>query len=331
MVHALIVMHMPTEIQLSTGEKITLRPGLPPGADFPVLPGSRPAWAQTQSIQIIMQELKGEGYSLRLWIARILDQLNAAGKLHKEGLYGLFMLNNGVRQELKSIGKMHIREEQYAGYLTPPTNWTVRFQGQKEYQAIDLYCSPELLKELERYFPEIGSFPRSKGEALPGKTFWIQPGMMDTCHQILHCSFDESTRQFYFDLKIRELMYQILENAFRHDRPGLRFSNWEIARILKAREILGQYIADKPPSIQALSRLVLLNQLKLKKGFRQYFHVGIFEWIHEKKMQRARHLVLNTDMPIKEIGRQVGYSRTSNFITAFGRRFGITPTRLRRQ
>jgi AraC-like DNA-binding protein len=42
-------------------------------------------------------------------------------------------------------------------------------------------------------------------------------------------------------------------------------------------------------------------------------------------------LLLTTNKPIKDICSSVGYPRITNFITAFRRRFGVTPGSLRRQ
>lgn len=79
-----------------------------------------------------------------------------------------------------------------------------------------------------------------------------------------------------------------------------------------------------------LARQVALNEFKLKTGFRKYFDSGIFEWLMEQKMQQAKKLILNTNKPVKEISAMVGYPRTTNFITAFRRQFGVTPGALRR-
>lgn len=154
--------------------------------------------------------------------------------------------------------------------------------------------------------------------------------MKEIINQILNCPYDEATRQFYFDLKVRELLYQLLETAFKTNPSQQYFTPFEIARIHEARDILESYISKKPPSIRSLSRKVALNEYKLKTGFKQYFNASIFDWLIDRKMQHARHLILSTNRPIKDICAMVGYPRTTNFITAFRRRFGMTPGSLRR-
>jgi len=42
-------------------------------------------------------------------------------------------------------------------------------------------------------------------------------------------------------------------------------------------------------------------------------------------------LLQTTNKPIKEICTLVGYPRTTNFITAFRKRFGVTPGSFRRE
>jgi AraC-like DNA-binding protein len=155
--------------------------------------------------------------------------------------------------------------------------------------------------------------------------------MKEITSQILNCPFDIATRQFYFDIKVRELLYQILEHAYKRKLTDYSFTPWEVKKLHEAKDILELHISKKPPIIKALAKQVALNQFKLKTGFRQFFNSGIFEWLLEKKMQHAKELVLNTNIPIKAISGMVGYPLTTNFITAFRRRFSVTPGSLRRK
>ncbi|HEY0433565.1 MAG TPA: helix-turn-helix transcriptional regulator, partial [Chitinophagaceae bacterium] len=169
------------------------------------------------------------------------------------------------------------------------------------------------------------------GMLLRNKTCWSLPAMQEITNQLLSCPYDESTLRFYFDLKVRELLFQILENAYKRKPEEHVFTPWEVSKIHQARTILENYVSRKPPSIRSLSKQVALNVFKLKTGFRQYFSTGIFEWLIERKMQHAKGLILTTNKPIKEICRLVGYPLSTNFITAFRRRFGCTPGSLRRK
>lgn len=323
---------MAIELTLSNGELLEFQPGLPSDYAGPILHGAGALSTKTNIAELVLQELTGEHYSIRFIIGKFLKRVNASGWIHTDGLYSYFMLKNGTRKKFDTIGKLHIRQDQYTCFFTESTDCSAIFEKNNEFRALDFFYSPKLLKELLPFFPELKNvLLSSPGMILPGKTGWTLPSMKEITTQILNCPYDEATRQFYFDLKVRELLYQILENAFRRKATAQFFTPWETARIHEARNILENYISKKPPSIRSLSRQVALNEFKLKVGFKQYFNAGIFEWLMEQKMQHAKHLILTTNKPIKDICAMVGYPRTTNFITAFRRRFGMTPGSLRRQ
>ena len=323
---------MAIEFTLSNGGQLEFQSGLPADYNGPILRGAIALSSRTNIAELVVQELTGEHYSIRFIVCKFLRQVTATANIHGRGLYSYFMLKSGLRREIGSIGKLHLRQDQFACFFTEPTLCSARFEKDKEYRALDLFYSPGLLEELIQFFPEIGDvLESSSATLLSGRTFWALPCMKEITNQILNCPFDEATRQFYFDLKVREFLFQLLQNAYRKDHKEYYFTPWETARIHQARSILETHISGKPPTIRVLSRRVALNEFKLKTGFRQFFGAGIFEWLMEQKMQHAKELLLTTNKPIKDICAMVGYPRTTNFITAFRRRFGMTPGSLRRQ
>lgn len=322
---------MAIELTLSNGNgPLEFEKGLLPDYNGPKLRGAIALSAKTNYGQLIIQELKTEEYSIRLSVVKFLKSITASGSLNARGLYSFFLLKNGLRKDFKSIGKLHLRQDQYSCFFTEPITCKARFERNIEFRTLDIYYTPQFLEELLPYFPELKQvLSDTSTTVLPEKKCWMLPPMNEIINQILDCPYDDSTCGFYFELKVRELLYQMLENAFKRKISDIHFTPWEVAKIHEARKILETYISKKPLSFRSLSRQVALNSLKLKKGFRQYFNMGIFEWLAEQKMQHARNLVLTTNKPIKAIGQQVGYTRSTNFITAFRKRFGTTPRALR--
>ncbi len=322
---------MNIELTLSNDSILEFQPGLPPDYNGPLLRGSTAVCAKTNLAEVVLQQLTGIDYFIRLSSGRLLKKIFAKGWATQYGLYSNFILKNDARKELNSIGKFHLRKDQYISYLTKETNCSVLFGKNEDFCTMDFFYSPKLLQELVPFFPELQELlQKSPQTILNGTGGWSIPSMKEITNQILGCPYDENTRQFYYDLKVRELLYQLLEVSFKRDIKSYHFTPFETARIHEARSILKNYIDKKPPSIKSLSKQVALNEFKLKSGFRKYFHSGIFEWLMEQKMQHAKQLILNTNKPIKEISSLVGYPRTTNFITAFRRLFGLTPGSLRR-
>ncbi|WP_238393438.1 helix-turn-helix transcriptional regulator [Myxacorys almedinensis] len=80
-----------------------------------------------------------------------------------------------------------------------------------------------------------------------------------------------------------------------------------------------------PPSLLALARQVGLNDCKLKQGFQQVFHTTAFGYLRHYRMERARQLLMDSEVSIEQVAKMVGYSDRSRFAAAFRKEFGVNP------
>lgn len=83
--------------------------------------------------------------------------------------------------------------------------------------------------------------------------------------------------------------------------------------------------ACNPPTIKSLSKMVFLNEQKLKAGFSKYYHMSIGEYTTFIRMSIAENLLSTTDLSIDEIASKVGYNYSGNFSKMFKKFHGITP------
>lgn len=95
----------------------------------------------------------------------------------------------------------------------------------------------------------------------------------------------------------------------------------------QARERL---LADlsAPPTIAELAMETGLNQLKLKKGFKQQFGDSIYRFFLMHRMERARELL--HDHSVTDAAIILGYSNISHFSNAFRKQFGVLPGEMKR-
>jgi AraC family transcriptional regulator, transcriptional activator of pobA len=56
----------------------------------------------------------------------------------------------------------------------------------------------------------------------------------------------------------------------------------------------------------------------------------VLEWIAERRMAEARRLLVETDLPVEEVGQRVGYADAHYFVRVFRRGHGATPLGWRR-
>jgi AraC family transcriptional regulator, transcriptional activator of the genes for pyochelin and ferripyochelin receptors len=152
--------------------------------------------------------------------------------------------------------------------------------------------------------------------------------MRSVLDQILNCPFTGNTRRIYLESKCLELIALKLEQFKQGDRydrkPLCSLKPDDVDRIYLARDIITQNVHN-PPSLMQLARQVGLNDFKLKLGFRQIFRTTVFGYLHRHRMERARQLLSDRRMNVKEVAQAVGYANQSRFAAAFRKQFGINP------
>lgn len=103
----------------------------------------------------------------------------------------------------------------------------------------------------------------------------------------------------------------------------------DINAIQKAHDILTKE-ACNPPTINALSKMVFLNEQKLKAGFSAKYHMSIGQYTTSIKMNIAENLLSTTELSIDEISKIVGYNYSGNFVKMFKKTHGKTPLAFRK-
>jgi len=95
-----------------------------------------------------------------------------------------------------------------------------------------------------------------------------------------------------------------------------------------------QYIHNHYPddlSLDILAKKVYLSPQYLSALFIEQNGYGLNKYIKSVRMEKARDLLLNTDLSVKDISQRVGYSNLSYFCKSFATDFGMTPDRFRTQ
>lgn len=101
-----------------------------------------------------------------------------------------------------------------------------------------------------------------------------------------------------------------------------------VSKIHDALDILNRDFC-KPLSLHSLALAVGTNECYLKAGFRHEFHLSVYAYLFEYRMKMAINYLLDTQKTIEEVSKLVGYEYAGHFITAFKRRFRITPLEFR--
>ncbi|HKR00218.1 MAG TPA: helix-turn-helix transcriptional regulator [Pyrinomonadaceae bacterium] len=89
--------------------------------------------------------------------------------------------------------------------------------------------------------------------------------------------------------------------------------------------------ADLRPeiSINELAKSLNLSESRLRHLFKAETGVSPMQYLKAQRIQRARKLLENTFLSVKEVMMEVGAKDKSHFIRDFKKAFGLSPSQLR--
>lgn len=146
--------------------------------------------------------------------------------------------------------------------------------------------------------------------------------MREKIFELLENPYEGKTRAYYYENAIRDLALHHI-NAPIMNIPG-KLTEKERAAVYAADAIIAQNI-ERHIKIADLARMVHSNTEVLKRGFLEVFGMGVFGRLLERRMERAKLLLEETDKPIQLVSELAGYSTVAGFITSFRRQFEMTP------
>lgn len=103
------------------------------------------------------------------------------------------------------------------------------------------------------------------------------------------------------------------------------FTNREMQRV-------DQYLAGlsgKAPNVSDLAAICGFSERYFAKLFREYTGMAVSQYVKAVQLSKAKTLLLETDLPLKEIAYRLGFSSTANFTSSFRAATGVTPGQFR--
>jgi AraC family transcriptional regulator, glycine betaine-responsive activator len=95
-------------------------------------------------------------------------------------------------------------------------------------------------------------------------------------------------------------------------------------KLIRAVEIMEANI-EEPLSQEMLARHIGLSRRQLERLFRRHLSRTPAQYYLETRLERARHLLHQTDMPIMSVACATGFVSASHFTTCYRQMFGKTP------
>jgi AraC-like DNA-binding protein len=84
------------------------------------------------------------------------------------------------------------------------------------------------------------------------------------------------------------------------------------------------------PTLDELARQFDTSARVLNNGFKEIYGCSINTYISGRRLDSAHEALVKTDMPMKILAANLGYSHVNHFITAFRKKYGYSPGSLRK-
>lgn len=130
-------------------------------------------------------------------------------------------------------------------------------------------------------------------------------------------------------IELLTLQAQMYEEMTSKPGASIFKTGYDKERILFAKDYLLQN-AITPPTLTELAKIAGLNEFKLKRGFKEVFNNTVFGYLNDHKLTQARELLLSGSSAIKEIADDLGYSSVPHFSSAFKKKFGVSPGKVKK-
>jgi AraC-like DNA-binding protein len=143
--------------------------------------------------------------------------------------------------------------------------------------------------------------------------------------------FSGPTRQLYAQAKVLEYLASLVrhvcdETQSHHDRR--RADRRNRSRIQELHDYL-QKLDGNLPTAGELASNFGISARQLNSEFISEYGKSIFAFTTDLRLEQAHAALQETSTPMKVIAAHLGYSHVNHFITAFKRKFGYPPGKVR--
>lgn len=228
---------------------------------------------------------------------------------------GRFMMETATAQVSMTRGQMLLIQKNQLGEITK-----VPLEGE-DYQTIVISLKEDLLRKiaLEEQIETRRKYTGPSAVLIPVNDF-LRTFFQSVIPYVHHPQ--EQITQAMGLLKVREAIYLLL-----HTMPELKdllFDFSEPHKIDLEKFMLRNYHFNVP--LEKFARLTGRSLAGFKRDFGKIFGMAPRQWLQEKRLAEARHLIEKKNRKPSAIYLDLGFESLSHFSHAFKKKFGKAPS-----
>lgn len=154
----------------------------------------------------------------------------------------------------------------------------------------------------------------------------LAPELVTIIQSVAKCRYSGGLKRLYLLSKCIELLVLQAESSGRNQFLNYKYvkTNHDLDCIMHARDYVMEHLLD-PPSLSDLSRIIGINEYKLKRGFKDVFGNTVFGFLSDARLGVALNELTELKKSAGQIAADLGYSSLQHFSFAFKKKFGKSP------
>ena len=199
--------------------------------------------------------------------------------------------------------------------------------------TVDYYTFLFPLKNLS--FRADDLFEEKLLEPLNSGHLMINPRISDTakelCEQLIEVyesKNQESESQLTAQIKTKIILLQFILEMWK---KGFIIENDTNGRNTVEKEMVS-YIQQNYTgkiSLKEFGEQFHLSEKYISRYFKEHFHITLSQYVTYLRLEHAKQLLQDTDIPVTEVAMQSGYQNVSYFIRSFKKTYEISPLKYR--
>ena len=135
---------------------------------------------------------------------------------------------------------------------------------------------------------------------------------------------DTADRRVLAPLYLQELVYRVLQREQYARLLALAAAESASNPVSAVLEYVRAHLSE-PLTVADMADLVRLSPSAFAHLFREVTGRSPYQFVKEMRLDRARELLVDGNLTVARISKEVGYASVSHFISEFRGRFGVTP------
>lgn len=230
---------------------------------------------------------------------------------------------------------IHIPQGHYNLFYLPKIKGVLNYNTKRR-KTLEITFTEKYLEQL--FYPNLSTTIPLLAEAIANRSsyvMWnksksISPKLTLLIEDILQCTYSGAIKKAFLESKMVEILSYLFTiiNEEENTEVNVELSACDYIKILEVENILKTRFKESH-TLGSITSEVGLNNFKIKKYFKLVFHTTVFNYLTHVRMEYAKQMILEKDMPISVVSEELGYKNPHHFTVAFKKTLGYLPSKLK--